>query len=66
MTPEELRETLAALEPLGLSARRLAALWGYQSENTVRQWANGRGTVPPHVAAWLLALREWLRSHPPG
>jgi DNA-binding transcriptional regulator YiaG len=66
MDAAELRAIRAVLEPLGLSARRLAALWGYASENTVRQWETGRGSVPPHVAAWLRSLAAWLKAHPPG
>jgi hypothetical protein len=47
------------LQPLGLSARRLAALHGFASENTIRQWLAGRVRVPDHVAAWLQSLHTW-------
>ena len=66
MTPQQFAEILADLEPLGLSARRLAAWFGYASENTVRQWLSGRNQVPPHVAAWLLQLQAWWGANRPG
>ena len=64
MTPADLRQTLATLAPLGLTARRLAALWGYRSETSVRQMLAGEQRVPPALAAWLRAFEDWSASHP--
>ena len=66
MTPADLRATLATLEPLGLSARRLAALWGYKSEVSIRQMKSGRQRVPDPLAAWLRALVAWAAANPAG
>ena len=65
MTPTDLRATLATLAPLGLTARRLAALWGYKSEVSIRQMKSGRQRVPDPLAAWLRALVAWAEQHPP-
>lgn len=66
MTPSDFRTTLATLEPLGLSARRLAALWGYRSETSVRQMLAGTQRVPEPLAAWLRALVAWAEANPAG
>ena len=65
MTPSDLRATLATLAPLGLTARRLAALWGYRSETSVRQMLAGEQRIPPDKARWLRNLEKWLEKHPP-
>lgn len=65
MTPATLASILQDLQPLGLSVRRLAELFGYASENSVRQWLGGAGHVPPDVAAWLEALHAWSEANPP-
>ncbi len=65
MTPSDFRTTLATLAPLGLTARRLAALWGYKSEVSIRQMKSGRQRVPEPLAAWLRSLEKWLEKHPP-
>ena len=65
MTPADLRTTLATLAPLGLTARRLAALWGYKSEVSIRQMKSGRQRIPPDKARWLRSLEKWLEKHPP-
>lgn len=66
MTPTELRDHLATLQPLGISARRLGALWGYASHTTIRQMLAGRQRVPDDLAAWLRALHAWWQAHRPG
>ena len=67
MTPQRLAAILSDLEPLlGKSQRRLADLFGYASENNVRQWLSGRAQVPPHVAAWLEKLHRWWGANRPG
>lgn len=65
MTPARLATILRDLRPLGLSARRLAALWGYGSETTIRQMLAGRTRVPEDGAAWLEGLHGWWVSRPP-
>lgn len=65
MTPHQLRATLATLAPLGLTARRLAALWGYRSETSVRQMLAGEQRVPDALAAWLREFEAWATRHPP-
>lgn len=62
MTPATLRAILTDLQPLGLSARRLAALWGYASDNSIRQMLAGKQAIPPHRAEWLLSLHAWWIS----
>lgn len=59
MTSDRLAAILADLEPLGLSYRRLAALWRYRSDNSVRQMLDGRTAVPDDRAAWLEGLHAW-------
>lgn len=65
MTPERLAEVLRDLGALGLSQRRLAALWGYRSPSTVLQWLDGKVRVPERVEVWLEDLHAWWREHPP-
>lgn len=65
MTPERLQQVLQDLAPLGLSQRRLAALFGYRSPSTVLQWLDGRVQIPQRVADWLEALDAFMRAHPP-
>lgn len=66
MTPARLTEILVQLEPLGLSRRRLAALWGYASDNTVRQWERGLVEIPTPVAQWLRRFAAWAKNNPTG
>ena len=61
MTPERLRECLAAL---AWTQRGLARLLG-RPEGTVRQWLAGVVRVPVDVAAWLEALARFHERHPP-
>ena len=65
MTPADLRSTLATLAPLGLTARRLAALWGYRSDNSVHKWLRGESPVPPHIASWLRQAEAWWEANRP-
>lgn len=60
MTPERLRECLAALR---WSQRGLADALACD-ERQVRRWAAG-ATVPPSVAAWLERLASYHERHPP-
>lgn len=49
MTPDRLRECLAALH---WSQRGLADVL-QRDEGSVRQWARGKVRIPPDVAVWL-------------
>ncbi len=53
MTPEEYRETLAALELSQLGAARLLGV----NDRTARRWALGEAEIPPPAARFLLFLR---------
>lgn len=65
MTPaEQLARHLATLAPLGLSGRRLAALWGYASENTIRRMVAGTQPIPDDLAAWVERLAGWIAKNP--
>jgi transcriptional regulator with XRE-family HTH domain len=55
MTPDELRANLLALNPLGLTQRRLAALLG-RAERTVRHWVAGTRNISPEVAILIRLL----------
>ncbi len=61
MTPDRLRECLAALD---WTQRGLARLLG-QDERQVRRWATGEYPVPSPVAAWLDRLAAYHAKHPP-
>jgi plasmid maintenance system antidote protein VapI len=66
MTPARLSEILSDLHPLGLSARRLAAMWGYGSHTSVKQMQAGKQAVPPDMAAWLETLHGWWTANRPA
>lgn len=61
MTPDRLRECLAALE---WTQRGLARVLD-RDEGTVRQWARGAVQIPEDVASWLDGLARHHESHPP-
>lgn len=61
MTPDRLRECLAALD---WTQRGLARLL-QRPEGTVRQWARGAVQIPQAVAAWLETRARHAERHPP-
>lgn len=61
MTPDRLRECLAAL---GWTQRGLARLLERQ-EGTVRQWARAAVQIPDDVAGWLEIRAKHAERHPP-
>lgn len=60
MTPDRLRECLAALDWTQRSLARLLDV----DERQVRRWAAG-ASVPAPVAAWLDRLAAYHTKHPP-
>lgn len=66
MTPTALAQTLADLHPLlGEGRQRLAHLWGYASETSIRNMLAGRQRVPDDLAAFLVELRALVERHRP-
>ena len=49
MTPAELRANLLALDPVGMTQRKLAALLG-RDERTIRHWLAGSRSISREVA----------------
>lgn len=64
MTPTTLAETLAELHPLlGDCRARLASLFGYASETSIRNMLAGKQRVPDDLAWFLTDLRTVMRRH---
>jgi DNA-binding transcriptional regulator YiaG len=61
MSPAELSDIL---REIGWPAAELQRRLGVREE-TIRQWLNGRRTIPPNLEQWLYAVRDNLANAPP-